>query len=359
MITFSTLTLGDSIMPLYLDKNENPFQTPEEIRDAVLEKISGLLFNRYPDPEYPLLKRQLADIAGLSDESVVTGNGGDEILWMVFSRFVRPGDPVLTFSPTFSEYYRLSRLAEARHITFPVNLEGDDPLFPVQDFIKAIEKEKPALVLLDTPNNPTGKSLPASFIEEVIARSESLVVIDEAYGEFADTTFLAGLRGKRVPDNVVILKTLSKAWGMAGVRFGWAYCGTRAAAALEETRSPFNVGIFSEAAAGVVLAHPEFPAFSAERVRRLREAVHQGVNTIEGWKAFGSDGNFLLLRVPFSEGEVRSAADGYFCFKFLDLTPETRDRRCWIRLTIGTEDEMAEVLRFFSSLEKNPDRFGS
>lgn len=339
-------------MPLYLDKNENPFPMPKEIRDAVIEKISGLPFNRYPDPGYPSLKRKLADLAGLSPESVVTGNGGDEILGMIFSRFVRPGDSVLTFSPTFSEYYRLSRLAGAKHITLSIDLEGDGAVFPAELFLEAVEKEKPALVLLDTPNNPTGKSLPSSFIGSVVARSESFVVIDEAYGEFAENTFLAGLSGRWVPDNVIVLKTLSKAWGMAGVRFGWAYCGTSAAAALEETRSPFNVGLFPEAAAEVVLEHPSFPAFTAERVKRMREAAGETINALEGWKAFRSDGNFLLLRIPFPEGKVRSAAEGRFCFKFLDLTPETGDSRCWIRLTIGTEDEMTEVLRFFSSLGK-------
>ena len=346
-------------MPLYLDKNENPFQTPKEIRDAVAEKISGLQFNRYPDPGYPFLKRKLAGLADLSPESVVIGNGGDEILGMVFSRFVRPGDQVLTFSPTFSEYYRLSRLAGARHITLPIHLEGEEPVFPAGAFLEAVEKEKPALVLLDTPNNPTGKSLPSSFIGDVIARSESFVVVDEAYGEFGESTFLAGLSGARVPDNVIVLKTLSKAWGMAGVRFGWAYCGASAASALEEARSPFNVGIFTEAAAEVVLEYPGFPALSAERVKKLRDVVREGINTLEGWKAFGSDGNFLLLRLPVPEGEVRSAAEGRFCFKFLDLTPETGDGRCWIRLTIGTEDEMTEVLRFFSSLGNNPERFRS
>ena len=337
-------------MPLYLDKNENPFQTPSEIRNAVMEKVSGLMFNRYPDPGYLRLKRKLGDLAGFSSESVVTGNGGDEILGMVFSRFIRPGDPVLTFSPTFSEYYRLSRLSGARHITLPIRLDRDEPVFPEGSFLEAVEKEKPALVLIDTPNNPTGVSLSPSFIGDVIARSESFVVIDEAYGEFAETSFLAGLSGKRIPDRVLVLKTLSKAWGMAGVRFGWAYCGTSAAAALEETRSPFNVGIFSEAAAEVVLDHPEVAAFTAERVKKLREFVRKRINTLKGWKAFRSDGNFLLLRIPFSEGVVRSAAEEGFCFKFLDLAPETGDGQCWIRLTIGTEDEMAEVLRFFSSV---------
>lgn len=339
-------------MPLYLDKNENPFQTPKEIRDAVAEKISGLMFNRYPDPGYPSLKRKLADLAGLSPESVVTGSGGDEILAMIFSRFVRPGDPVLTFSPTFSEYYRLSRMAGARHITLPIHMEGDEAVFPAGPFLEAVEREKPALVLLDTPNNPSGASLPSSFIGDVIARSESFVVVDEAYGEFADSTFLAGLSGKGIPDRVIVLKTLSKAWGMAGIRFGWAYCGISAASPLEEARSPFNVGIFQEAAAEIVLDHPEFPAISAQKVKKLRESVRQCINALEGWKAFRSGGNFLLLRIPFPEGMVRSAAEEDFCFKFLGLTPETGNRECWIRLTIGTEDEMAEVLRFFSLLGK-------
>jgi histidinol-phosphate aminotransferase len=339
-------------MNFNLDKNENPFSIPGEIRGAILEKISKLPFNRYPDHDYCVLKRILAGGAGLPPESVVTGNGGDEILWMVFSRYVRPGDTVLTFSPTFSEYYRLSRLFGARHLALHIDLEQDEPVFPAEFFLQTIGREKPSLILIDTPNNPTGKTLPSSFIGEVIARSESPVVVDEAYGEFAESTFLPFLSGKALPDRVIVLKTLSKAWGMAGVRFGWAYCGASAAAGLEETRSPFNVSIFSAAAAEVILEHPEFSAFSAGRVKNLREKVREHIQSFEGWRAFKSDGNFLLLRVPIAEESLRRAADGLFCFKFFDLTPEMKDERCWIRLTIGTEDEMSEVLSFFSSFQK-------
>jgi histidinol-phosphate aminotransferase len=105
-------------MAILLDKNENPFEMSLEIKKAVMEEISRLFFSRYPDPDYRILREKLGALAGLPGDVVIPGNGGDEILWMVFSCFVRPGDTVLGFSPTFSEYYRLAELFGA---VYPVS----------------------------------------------------------------------------------------------------------------------------------------------------------------------------------------------------------------------------------------------
>ncbi|NCC56000.1 MAG: histidinol-phosphate aminotransferase family protein [Synergistales bacterium] len=338
-------------MAILLDKNENPFEMSLEIKKAVMEEISRLFFSRYPDPDYRILREKLGALAGLPGDVVIPGNGGDEILWMVFSCFVRPGDTVLGFSPTFSEYYRLAELFGARFTTVPIGLEGDEPDFNFSLFLETIEREKPTVVLLDTPNNPTGKTLPVPFLNEVLSSAgNSIVLIDEAYGEFASETYLESIRGKKVPPGAIVLKTLSKAWGLAGIRLGWAYCGSVSLDKMKKARSPFNVNIFSRTVAEIVLDHPGEARSSSIRIKELREYVRNRINGMKGWRAFNGQGNFLLLSIPRPEDCVRSAAGEQFAFKYMDLTPGIKETRSWIRLTIGREDEMKEALRFFASL---------
>ena len=341
-------------MVLALDKNESPYDLPEKIKREILETIASTPFNRYPDPAYKELKRKLGDLWEVSPSSVVPGNGGDEILWMVFSAFVHPGDAVLAFTPTFSEYYRLSDLFGARFLSVPVDLSGDTPVFDYDLFLRKMRDEKPVLVLLDTPNNPTGTSLPDSFIGNILSEAESKVVIDEAYGEFAQSTWLSSAAGKEIPSHALILKTLSKAWGAAGIRLGYALCGSSVLKGLADAKGPFNVNILTQAAAHVLLGHPERAFETISLLRRVRDKFYSSLKSLPGWKIFPGEANFLLLRAPFSKGEILRKSEGKFIFKFLSLDPLEEKNFSWIRMTIGTEENMEDVLHFFRSLTEYP-----
>ncbi|PKL02636.1 MAG: hypothetical protein CVV55_03440, partial [Synergistetes bacterium HGW-Synergistetes-2] len=265
-----------------LDKNENPFDLPEEIKTLILQKIGRASFNRYPDPEYAVLKERLSMYCGFSADFIVPGNGGDEILWMLFSRYVKPGDSVLVFSPTFSEYYRLADLFGANLCIVQADLNGDEPRFDHALFLRRMAELKPSLVLVDSPNNPTGQSHPVSFIGKAVALCESTIVIDEAYGEFARDNWLSSMRGKVLPANVVVLKTLSKAWGLAGLRLGYAVCGEDSASALNAARSPFNVNILSGTAAEIILEHSEVMLARVKLLCGIRDGFISLVNRLQG-----------------------------------------------------------------------------
>ncbi len=337
-------------MVLPLDKNESPFDLPEKIKNKILEKTASLSFNRYPDPAYEGLKTRLGALWGVSPLSVVPGNGGDEILWMIFSAFVRPGDAVLAFTPTFSEYSRLADLFGARFLSVPTDLSGDVPAFDFGLFLKKMRDENPALVLLDSPNNPTGTTLPDSFIGDVLAEAESRVVIDEAYGEFARSTWLASAAGRELPPRALVLKTLSKAWGAAGIRLGYALCGSSLLDGLASAKGPFNVNILTQAAAEVLLDNPEYAAETVSLLRRVRDDFYASVKALPGWKIFPGEGNFLLLRAPFPKNQIMTKSEGKFVFKFLSLDSPSENEHTWIRMTIGTEENMKDVLRFFGNL---------
>ena len=341
-------------MLLPLDKNESPFDLPGKIKEKILEKIASIPFNRYPDPAYEGLKRKLGSLCGFSPSSVVLGNGGDEILWMVFSVFVQPGDTVLAFTPTFSEYYRLADLFGARFLSVPIDLSGDIPVFDYSLFLKKMREENPVLVLLDTPNNPTGTSLPNSFIGDVLSEAKSKVVIDEAYGEFARSTWLTNSAGREIPSNALILKTLSKAWGAAGIRLGYALCGSSILKGLARAKGPFNVNILTEAAANVLLDHPERALETLSLLRRIRDNFFTSIQALPGWKVFPGEANFLLLRAPFSRDKIMTKSEGKFVFKFLSIESPEEGNFSWIRMTIGTEENMEDVLSFFRSLAEHP-----
>lgn len=337
-----------------LDKNESPFDLPGKIKAEILEKIASTPFNRYPDHAYGELKGKLGALWGVPPSSVVLGNGGDEILWMVFSAFLRPGDTVLAFTPTFSEYYRLTELFGGRFLSVPADLSGDVPAFDYDLFLKKMREESPALVLLDTPNNPTGTTLPDSFIGEVLSEGKSKVIIDEAYGEFARSTWLASAAGKQIPSGALVLKTLSKAWGSAGIRLGYALCGSSLLKGLEGAKGPFNVNVLTQAAAGVLLDHPERARETVSLLRRVRDKFFASVRNLPGWKVFPGEANFLLLRAPFSQGEILRKSEGKFAFRFPPIEPCGGENYSWIRITIGTEENMEDVLRFFQSLAEHP-----
>ncbi|NLB83839.1 MAG: aminotransferase class I/II-fold pyridoxal phosphate-dependent enzyme, partial [Synergistaceae bacterium] len=179
------------------------------------------------------------------------------------------------------------------------------------------------------------------------------VVIDEAYGEFAQLTWLSSSAGNEIPPNALILKTLSKAWGAAGIRLGYALCGPDILEGLAGAKGPFNVNILTQAAGHVLLDHPERALETISLLRRVRDNFYTSIQGLPGWKIFPGEANFLLLRAPFSKDDILRKSEGKFVFKFLSIESPEGDFS-WIRMTIGTEENMEDVLSFFRSLEEHP-----
>ena len=338
-------------MPSLLDKNERPSNLPVDVKSLFLEKAARLHFNRYPDPDYRELRDRLSSYCGFPADRLVLGNGGDEILWMTFTSWVKPGDTVLAFSPTFSEYHRLAELFGSDFHLVPADLEGDEPVFDYEAFLRTAERLRPSLILLDTPNNPTGLSHPASFIGETVSLCESVIVVDEAYGEFAASSWLGSMRGRDLPSNVIVLKTMSKAWGLAGLRLGYAVCGERTASALNRVRAPFNVNCLSSAAAEIALEHSGSLLAWIEDAKRVRDCFIGRVNSIYRWRAFASDANFVLVRSPFPWDTVSDFLEGIYVKRVFYPT-KGGNSRCWLRVSVGEESDMDSVITAFLRLQK-------
>lgn len=332
----------------FLDKNENPFPLPpsplEEIRDLLPE----IMLNRYPDPSYRKLRECLSSITGFATENIVVGNGGDEILWLLFASYIKPGDTVLTLDPTFSEYYHLINVYHAEQRTVPLTLQESGFSLDQESFLDSISACSPSLTLIDTPNNPTGLSISSSFMEQVVRLSRGITVIDEAYGEFASSTYLEQLDKNNIPDGTVVLKTLSKAWGLAGTRLGYAICSNDVARTINRIRCPYNVNVITQEVARIMLSYQEWMESRVSTIKYIRDKFIAAVNMIPGWKAFQSNSNFVLLQSSIDLSLVESSMlNQRIHIKYMKLPGYQGN---WMRISVGREEEMSLVLEVLSEL---------
>ena len=333
-----------------LDRNELPFRMPSWLRERVASAIARIDINRYPDPGYPELKEILASRFSLKPENIILGNGGDEILWLCFTAFTGKDRPVFFFDPSFSEYERLSHVFGVPVVSSRISVTHEAS-FDSSECSALLRKHVPSLVLMDSPNNPTGRAVPASILEDASSWTQtvdSVLVIDEAYGEFSSGRFSETLLQRGIPPHTVILKTLSKAWGFAGGRLGYALCSSEVASALEKIRSPFNVNVFSAAAASELLRCPEIMQQNVNEVLSIRDSFVRRMNALPGWVALQSDANFVLLGkqpvIPDLKG-IASASG----FSLKVVTPAQQDRT-WVRISIGAREEMESLISFLVTL---------
>ena len=343
----SSNSTGGKDCPVFLDKNENPFRLPPSVREEIRQVISSIDLNRYPDPEGKKLKQVLAELTGISSENIVIGNGGDEILSMLFLAFVEKGDAVVSLSPTFSQYPELCRRHKAEWVKVPLEIGDREIGFDEDLFLSAVSRHSPALILLDTPNNPTGKALTNDFLSRLADSFEGILVVDEAYGEFSSSTFLESFRNKVIPGRVCILKTLSKAWGMAGLRVGYAACSSPVCAGIEKVRDLYNVGLMAQELGTIVLRYREWMESRVLSIRYMRDQLVQALNRIPGWQAFRSDSNFVLVRSAFPGKVLREQMEeAGIHVKFLDLDAPGN----WFRVSVGREEELGRFMNLVQNI---------
>lgn len=342
----STPTAGKE-SPVFLDKNENPFRLPPSVREEIRQVVSSIDLNRYPDPDGKKLKRVLAEVTGISADNIVIGNGGDEILSMLFLAFVEKGDTVLSLSPTFSQYPELCRRHKAEWVRVPLDFGEREIGFDEDLFLSAVSRHSPALILLDTPNNPTGKALPNAFLSRLAENFGGILVVDEAYGEFSSTTFLESFRNTVIPGRLCILKTLSKAWGMAGLRVGYAACSPWVSAGIEKVRDLYNVGLMAQELGAIVLRYREWMESRVLSIRYMRDQLVQALNRIPGWQAFRSDSNFVLVRSAYPDTFLRDQMrEAGIHVKFLELDAPGN----WFRVSVGREEELGRFMSLVQNL---------
>ncbi len=307
----------------WLDANENPYN-------------NGV--NRYPDPHQKELKARLSTLKGVPAENIFVGNGSDEAIDLAFRIFCRPGiDNALSIAPTYGMYSVCAAVNDVELREVPL---GADYSLPTDALLTAADANT-KLLWLCSPNNPTGNAFPQAEVERILREFEGMVVIDEAYIDFADTPGFAG-RLAEFP-NLIVLQTLSKAWGMAGLRLGLAFAATPVAEFFARVKYPYNINAPTQRSVMERLAQG-VDAQVAEIVaqRDMLAGALTASPLVE--RVFPSDANFLLVRVA----EPDALYD-----RLIEAGVIVRNRhrvlgceQC-LRITVGTPEENHKLLTVF------------
>ncbi|HTF56875.1 MAG TPA: histidinol-phosphate transaminase [Planctomycetota bacterium] len=270
---------------LRLDGNTNLLGPNPAIR-RVLEREAGRDLAPYPAPMHDELRAALAVHCGLDTGEILVGAGADELIDVAVRAFANPGDPVAVAVPTFELYAFCARVEQARLIEVPLN-----PGFALD--ADALLRAEAKLTFVASPNNPTGNAHAAPALERLIRGAPGIVVVDEAYAEYCGQDFL-----KRVREfpNLVVLRTFSKAHGLAGIRVGYAAARREVIERLARVKLPFTIGALSERIALEALADPDHVRKSRERVAGEKPWLAERLSSL-GLHPYPTDANFMLVRV--------------------------------------------------------------
>jgi histidinol-phosphate aminotransferase len=309
-----------------LNTNENPYPPSPRVLDAVMRAADGIRL--YPDPEARALRDRAAAVYGVPAAGILVGNGSDELLALLVRALVDPGDRVAYPVPTYSLYDTLVAVqgAEPVHVPFP-----DDFSLPL-----GLADAGARLTIVCNPNSPSGTLISTGRIQELARAVRGVLVVDEAYVDFARENAM-GLVGRVA--NIVVLRTFSKSFSLAGMRVGLAFGDPELIAGLRTVKDSYNVGRLAQVAA--VAALEDLPAMlgNVERIRRTRASLVSGLTAL-GFAAPPSEANFVLARRPGVDlGPLAHALAGRdILVRHFATLPDA------LRITVGTDGEIDMLL---------------
>ncbi|OGI59016.1 MAG: histidinol-phosphate transaminase [Candidatus Muproteobacteria bacterium RBG_19FT_COMBO_61_10] len=321
-----------------LDAMENPYAFPDDMRRDWLHVLQQVDLNRYPDPAARRLKdclRASLDIPPAM--SILLGNGSDELIQLIAMALAQPRRVVLAPVPTFVMYDMIATFTGMRFVGVPLTPDFD---LDLPAMLAAIAEHRPALIFLAYPNNPTGNLFDADAMRQILAASDALVVVDEAYHAFAGVSFMQQL-GQH--DNLVVMRTLSKQ-GLAGLRLGVLAGDAAWLDEFDKLRLPYNINSLTQASAEFALSRAAVLQAQAQQLCGERQRVYQALAALPGVQVWPSRANFILLRLV--SGDATRVHQGMrergVLIKNLDHAGAAL-KGC-LRVTIGTPDENAAML---------------
>lgn len=320
-----------------LDAMENPHRLPPELQRALGERLASVALNRYPGERVGTLRDALARHAGMPEGfSLMLGNGSDELISLLAMACDVPGASILAPMPGFVMYGMSAQLQGLKFI--PVDLTPDFEL-DERAMLAAIEQHQPSIVYLAYPNNPTANLWDDAVIERIVDAAPGLVVIDEAYQPFASRTYADRITRH---EHVLLMRTLSK-FGLAGVRIGYMIGRSALVGEIDKVRPPYNISVLNCEAALFALEHADVFDAQAAELRRERGRLLEALGTMPGVKAWRSDANMILVRVPDADAAFQGMkARGVLVKNVSRMHPLLA--QC-LRLTVGTADENAQMLQ--------------
>lgn len=320
-----------------LNQNENPYELPAEIKQEILDRLAAEHWGRYPAfiPQEQI--DRVAAFAGWKPDGTLLGNGSNDLLQLLFMSILERGKTVVISQPTFTLYKLLARGlgADVREVRMDAAFR-----FDVDGIIAAAQQTQAAMVVICSPNNPTGTWMPASDVVRILEATTGVVVLDEAYIHFAPGSLHHLLEQH---ERLVVLQTFSKAMGAAGLRFGYALTAPGLARQLNKIKLPYSVNIFTLIGAEVLIRRWEDLRGWIGTILRERERVRTRLQALPGVTVHPSEANFLLIEVEGKRPHdvfLRMAAGGIL---IRDVSSYPMLER-GLRVTIGTPEENDAML---------------
>ncbi len=326
-----------------LDANESFLLPTQTDCDKIAQAVAELDFRRYPDPLCTGACRAFAGLYGVDEDMVTAGNGSDELIGLIMSVFLQKGEKVMTLSPDFSMYRFYTDITENPCVVLSKN---DDLTIDVDEVIHTINAQDVRLFIFSNPCNPTSLGIDCAAVRRIINETKALIVLDEAYMDFWDQSLLGEVDQY---DNLIILRTASKALGMAAIRLGFAVANKTLTQVLRAAKSPYNVNSTTQAIAEIVLSNSLYKDVYIDLLIESRKQLSEGFKRLleKGYinKLYESCTNFVLIEVddaPYFWEELADFGIVVRCFGQHQL-----------RITAGKESENKEVLAAVESVARH------
>jgi histidinol-phosphate aminotransferase len=320
--------MGERVIKL--NTNENPFPPSPRVAQA-LAQIEMELLRRYPNPTADVFRAAASKVLGIPLNMIMAGNGSDDILSIATRTFLSPGATLAFPDPTYSLYPVLAELQEVRWLAVPWEKDWDLP-------VEALASSGAAAIYVANPNAPTGTFVRPERIAELLSRFKGLVLVDEAYVDFAGEDCLSLVHNH---ENLVISRSLSKAYSLAGLRFGYAVAQPQVIGEMVKVKDSYNCDAISMILAAAAISDQEYARKTWEHVRSERERLTDEL-TAMGWRILPSRANFILATAPDGDGRrvyLGLKAQGILV-RYFDQ-PGLRDK---VRITVGTSQENNALL---------------
>lgn len=322
-----------------LDANESFLPVPDKVQNKIMEAVTNTSFNRYPDSKAAQLCKSFAGYYGVNPENVTAGNGSDELISIICGAFLMKGDTIVTLSPDFSMYKFYASITEASCMEYP---KKPDLTIDVDELISFVNRYQAKMLLFSNPCNPTSLGLKKKEVRKLIASVKALVILDEAYMDFWDQSLLNEVERY---DNLIILRTCSKAFGMAAIRLGFAIANPVLSNALKAVKSPYNVNAVTQKIGEALLNEPQLIHDSILKIKESVQNLYEALIKIESeypgeMHVYPSVANFVLIR-------LEEAKDVYL--KLLDKGIAVRFMGDFLRVSAGSQNENREFLKVFQN----------
>lgn len=325
-----------------LSGNESPYDLPLKIKEKIADKIIKNPLNYYPTLYSKPLRSRIADHLDLNigSNQVIAGNGSDDVLKMLIDTFISKGDRVLALAPTFSMYRFFTELAGGEYENFSL-IENE---FSYESIMKIIDNIKPKMIFLCSPNNPTGKQLPKKEVLKLIDNYKGILVIDEAYADFSNFTFIDHINQHT---NLVVSRTFSKAFGLAGIRLGYLVGSKKLVRQVEKVLKPYNLNCITSLIGEIILEEKDLIDKRVEKIVSERKRLFDTLESYNNWTVFPSSANFVYI-----EGEDTVKFKNMLNAEGIKIRSFNR-RPPAIRITVGKIEENDKIIEIFNKFKED------